>query len=77
MLCYYLFVSDVLIDVDFIKRRIDELEEALKYIKKILKEDEENFVKDFKSRFTLRHLILVIVGSAASIAMHIEAGSEI
>jgi len=62
-----------LIDPDFIKRRINELKEALRYIEKILEEDEEKFVTDFKSRFTLRHLILMIVESAASIAMHILA----
>jgi|GEM_PF-5783025 len=35
-------VSDILIDLDFIKRRINELKETLRYIERILEEDEEN-----------------------------------
>ena len=61
------------VDVDFIKRRLDEINEALSYIKEIVKEDEREFIKDFRSRFSLRHLILIIVESATSIALHILA----
>lgn len=61
------------VDIDFIKHRLDEINEALGYIKEIVKEDEGEFIKDFKSRFALRHLILIVVESAASIALHILA----
>jgi len=61
------------VDRDFINRRIDEVSEALRYIEKLLQENESRFISDYKSRFTLRHLILTIVESAASIAMHILA----
>ncbi len=62
-----------MVDRDFINRRIDEVSEALRYMEKLLQENESRFISDYKSRFTLRHLILTIVESAASIAMHILA----
>jgi len=62
-----------LVDEDFVKRRIDEMNEALVYMEEILRENESSFARDYKSRFTLRHLILIIIESAASIAMHILA----
>ena len=67
-----------MIDKRLVKRRLDEINEALQYIEEIIKENEEDFIKDYKSRFTLRHLILIVVESAASIAIHIlsEAFNE-
>lgn len=65
--------ENTLIDRDFIDRRLSEISEALKYIGEILREGEEEFVRNYKSRLALRHLILMVVESAASIAIYILA----
>lgn len=60
-----------MINSDFVGRRLREIEEALSYMKLILEKSEEEFTASFEFRFTLRHLVLLIVESAASIALHI------
>jgi len=59
------------INSDFIGRRLREVEEALSYMKLILEKSEEEFTTSFESRLALKHLVLLTVESAASIALHI------
>jgi len=61
------------VDAELVERRLGEIEEATKYVSLLLEEGEEKFASSFKSRLALRHLILMIVESAASIALHILA----
>lgn len=60
-------------DTDFVRRRLSEMAEALGYMRRVLEEGEEEFARDFRSRLALRHLVLMVVESAASIALHILA----
>lgn len=62
-----------MVDAELVERRLGEIEEATKYVSLLLEEGEEKFASSFKSRLALRHLILMIVESAASIALHILA----
>jgi len=59
------------INSDFVGRRLREIEEALSYMKLILEKSEEEFTTSFESRLALKHLVLLTVESAASIALHI------
>ncbi len=60
-----------MIDRDLVERRVSEISEALKYMREITSGGEEEFIRDLKSRLALRYLILLVVESAASIALHI------
>lgn len=60
-----------MINSDFVGRRLREIEEALSYMKLILEKSEEEFMASFESRLALKHLVLLTVESAASIALHI------
>ncbi len=63
-----------MLDLDYVKRRLNEIREALTYMKTLIDYGIEEFNRDFRSRLAMRHCIITIVEAAASIAIHILRG---
>ncbi len=58
-------------DVEYIEKLLGEIRKSIETAKVVVNLDINNFISDFRNRYTLRMLIIEIIEASANIGIHI------